>query len=366
MSRTIQLDAPSVGEREKEFLCRAIDSGFVSTVGPLIGEFETRFADYMGSAQAVSVQSGTAALHVALHELGIGPGDEVIVPALTFIASVNPVMYVGATPVIVDVDRDTWNLDPLKLEEAITAKTRAIIPVHLFGNPCNMDAIMGIARKYALAVIEDATESLGATFRGKQTGTFGELGCFSFNGNKTITTGGGGMVVGYDEGRMRHIRFLVNQGRDESPDYFHPEIGFNYRMTNIEAALGLAQMERLDNFLQVREEFFDLYSSGLGTLKSVRLQAEYGHASSSRWLTCATIAEDADLSSLMAALHGRGIQTRRVFKPINEQPYYAKFARQECPVAREIHRHGICLPSSTLNDVGDITRVCTTIKELMT
>jgi perosamine synthetase len=366
MSRPVQLDAPSVGEREKVFLCRAIDSGFVSTVGPLIGEFETLFADYLGAKKAVSVQSGTAALHVALHELGIGPGDEVIVPALTFIASVNPVMYVGATPVIVDVDRETWTLDPQRVEEVITEKTRAIIPVHLFGNPCDMDAIMGIARKHGLSVIEDATESLGANFRGRQSGTIGDYGCFSFNGNKTITTGGGGMVVGNDEDRLSHIRFLVNQARDESPDYFHPEIGFNYRMTNIEAALGLAQMERLDAFLQLRKVFFDHYSAGLGTLKEFRLQAEYGPGYSSRWLTCATVAEGTDLSSLMASLRGRGIQTRRVFKPINEQPFYTRFVRQECPVAREIHERGICLPSSTLNDVADIVRVCTSIKELLT
>lgn len=366
MSKTIYLDAPCLGEIEKEFLCRAIDSGFVSTIGPFVEEFETIISNYLATSKAVSVQSGTAALHVALHEHGIGPGNEVIVPALTFIASVNPVMYMGATPVIVDVDRETWNIYPESIEAAITPKTKAIIPVNLYGNPCDMDSVMAIARKHNLLVIEDATESLGATFKGIQTGTFGDLGCFSFNGNKTITTGGGGMVVGSDRLRLEHIKFLVNQARDESQGYFHPEVGFNYRMTNIEAALGLAQMKQLGTFLNIRKKFNQRYRAELGATDSIHLQGEYTLASSSYWLTCGTLKEGISVPSLQASLSRQDIQTRRVFLPLSEQPPYKKFVRHECPVALEIYHHGICLPSSALNSLDDIVRVCDAIKEFLT
>lgn len=365
MSSVVYLDAPRLGEIEKEYLCRAIDSGFVSTIGPVVEEFETHISNYLNAPKAVSVQSGTAALHIALYELGIGPGDEVIVPALTFIASVNPVMYVGATPVIVDVNRESWNIDPVALEAAITHKTKAIIPVHLYGNPCDMDTVMAIAQKHDLFVIEDASESLGATFKGIQTGTFGDFGCFSFNGNKTITTGGGGMVVGKDSKRLEHIKFLVNQARDESQGYFHPEVGFNYRMTNIEAALGLAQMSQLDFFLDIRKQFNKCYRTELGTTELFRLQGEYAFASSSYWLTCGTFKKGISIPSLQAALHKQEIQTRRIFLPLSEQPPYTRFSHHECPVALDIYHHGLCLPSSTLNRPEDIMRVCDAIKEFL-
>ena len=272
--RSVILDAPNVGDLEKEYLARAIDTGFVSTVGPFVPEFEEKFARFLGVQEAVSTQSGTAALHVALHELAIGKDDEVIMPALTFVATVNPIIYVGARPIFVDVDRKTWNLDPEEVEKSITHRTKAIMPVHLYGNPCDMDRIISIARKHNLYVIEDATESLGATYKNKYTGTFGDIGCFSFNGNKIITTGGGGMAVGRDKQRLEHIRFLVNQANDGS--HFHPEIEFNYRMTNVEAALDLAQMEKLVKFKAKKESFYRIYKEELGDLKFIDFQnAEY-------------------------------------------------------------------------------------------
>lgn len=362
MFNTIYLDAPCLGEKEKEFLCKAIDTGFVSTIGPFVEEFENLFARFVSVPKAVSVQSGTAALHIALYELGIGPGDEVIVPALTFIASVNPVSYVGASPVIVDVNRNTWTIDTQQIESAITAKTKAIIPVHLYGNPCDMDAIMAIARKHNLFVIEDATESLGATFRNRQTGTFGDFGCFSFNGNKLITTGGGGMVVGNDQKSLEHIKYLINQARDDSKGFFHSEIGFNYRMTNIEAALGLAQLERLASFLQLRKKFNMYYREHLEVESRIHLQEVHNQAFSSNWLTCGTVENGMDVQSLQLALKAQGVQTRRIFLPITEQPPYTKFVRQACPNATEIYNKGICLPSSTLNSYDDIVRVCEIIK----
>lgn len=358
MSNGISLDAPCLGEREKDFLCRAIDSGFVSTIGPFVDQFETGIASFLRSPGAVSVQSGTAALHVALHALGIGPGDEVIVPALTFIATVNPVRYVGATPVFVDVDRDSWTIDTTAIVRAITPRTRAIIPVHLYGNPCDMAAIMAIARTHGLFVVEDATESLGATFDSRQTGTFGDFGCFSFNGNKTITTGGGGMVAGSSPLQLERVRFLVNQARDDAKGYYHPEIGFNYRMTNIEAALGLAQIGQLDDFLLRRQQFNRQYRDQLASVPAVRFQEEPLNGASSCWLTCATLPEDKDIAVVQSALKESGVPTRRVFLPLTKQPPYLEFVRHGCPVAEKIYQHGICLPSSALNGPEEIDRVC--------
>ncbi|OPY77519.1 MAG: putative pyridoxal phosphate-dependent aminotransferase EpsN [Syntrophorhabdus sp. PtaU1.Bin058] len=360
----IELDAPSLGRIEKDYVTKVIDSGFVSTFGPFVSEFEEKFAGYLNIRKAVSTQSGTAALHMALYEMGIGDGDEVIVPALTFVATVTPVIYVNARPVFADVERDTWNIDPKEIERCLSSRTKAIIPVHLYGNPCNMDAIMKIAEKYKLLVIEDATESLGAVYGGRYTGTIGDLGCFSFNGNKTITTGGGGMVVGDDENRLDHIKFLVNQARDESRGYYHPEIGFNYRMTNIEAALGLAQMERLGIFSEKKRRFSEIYREELDNTLDVSFQGQYGGAASSWWLTCVTFSEKTDLPSLQKALREKGVPTRRVFMPVTEFPPFAN-DDHVFTNSREIYERGLCLPSSTLNSEDDVYYVCKTLKELL-
>ncbi|HOW27016.1 MAG TPA: aminotransferase class I/II-fold pyridoxal phosphate-dependent enzyme [Elusimicrobiota bacterium] len=364
-TRPILLDAPNVGALEKEYLSRAIEEGFVSTLGPFVGQFERQFARYCGVKQAVSTQSGTAALFMALYELGVGPGDEVIVPVLTFIASVNPVLQLGAKPVFVDVSPDTWNIDVRQAEKAVTKRTKAILPVHLYGNPCDMRGLMGIARRRGVAVIEDATESLGATDRGRLTGTFGDFGCFSFNGNKIITTGGGGMVVGKDPRRIEHIRFLVNQARDESRGYYHPEVGFNYRMTNIESALGLAQFRRLAGFLKIKRTFHSIYREELGGLSGISLQEVSPGAVSSRWLTCVKISEPGGAARIQKALKKRGIPSRRVFMPLTEFPCYRRFKTQTFGNAGEIYRHALCLPSSTLNTPEQIRRVCREMKNVL-
>jgi perosamine synthetase len=356
------LDAPNLGDSEKKYLAAAIDSNFVSAIGPFIPEFERKFASYVGSECAVSVQSGTAALHISLYELGIGPGDEVIVPALTFMATINPVLYVGARPVIVDVDGETWNIDTEAVQKAVTSKTKAVIPVHLYGNSSRLDDILRVSEEHGLAVIEDATESLGATYRGRHTGTLGNLGCYSFNGNKLITTGGGGMVVSNSEERADHIKFLVNQARDESRGYYHPEIGFNYRMTNIEAALGLAQLEKIGQFLEKKRKFRQIYEEVLGELPGVEFQKECEGASSSWWLTCIKIEENIDLDGLIRRLRDMKIQTRRVFLPADGMPYLREF-RRPCPRAAEIHRNGLCLPSSTLNTEEQIYRTAAILKK---
>lgn len=365
MFRKIHLDAPNIGKIEKEYLDIAVESGYVSTAGPFVPKFEGRFAKYLEAEMAVSVQSGTAALHMALYELGIGNGDEVIVPALTFVATANPIMYIGAVPVFVDVDPKTWNIDPDAIEKCITKRTKAIIPVHLYGNPCNMDEIMRIARKYNLHVIEDATESLGARFRGKYTGTFGDFGCFSFNGNKIITTGGGGMVIGSDQKRLEHIKFLVNQARDEERGYYHPEVGFNYRMTNIEAALGLAQMEKLEVFLMKKREFNKIYKEELKSIEHIGFQKEYEGSESSCWLTCITLKGKAEVYSLQKTLKEKGIPTRRLFMPVTEFPPYRQYMSGRLENTYRIYENSLCLPSSTCNEDDDIYSICKVIGEFL-
>jgi perosamine synthetase len=361
----VYLDDPNLGNLEKKYLDKAIDTNFVSIVGPFVPEFEEKFARYIGAKKAVSTQSGTAALHIALYELGIGEGDEVIVPDLTFIATINPILYVGATPVIVDVSPKTWNIEAEEIEKAITKKTKALIPVHLYGNPCNLDEIIEIAKEHNLFVIEDATESLGASYKGRQTGTFGDFGCFSFNGNKLITTGGGGMIATNDEKQAEHIKFLINQARDASQGYYHPEVGFNYRMTNIEASLGLAQLERIDDFLAKKKAFRKIYQEILGDLPYIQFQEEYDNAEGSWWLTCIKIEKNnVEIDKLKLKLKEKGIPARRIFMPASEMPYLKKFSKP-CPNTYEIYNHGICLPSSTLNKEKDIKEAALIIREVL-
>lgn len=365
MHNMLFLDDPNVGGPEKRAICDAIDQGYVSTFGPFVPRFEEKFAAYLGAASAVSTQSGTAALHMALYELGIGPKDEVIIPALTFVASANPVTYVGAKAVFADVDVRTWNLDPAKAEKLITKNTKAIIPVHLYGNPCDMDQLCSLAKKHGLYIIEDATESLGATYRKCFAGMFGDMGCFSFNGNKIITTGGGGIIVGRNSRRLAHIKLLVNQARDKKNGDFHHEIGFNYRMTNLEASLGLAQMEKLKGFLALKREFSLIYREELSAIPSVRFQEEYSGACSSWWITCATFGKIKNIPAFQERLKKHGIPTRRIFMPVTEFFPYRAGAGGRCNTSDYLHDKGLCLPSSTLNTKDNIAYVCKVIKELI-
>ncbi|HBF39619.1 MAG TPA: aminotransferase DegT [Firmicutes bacterium] len=369
MSNSILLDAPNLGALEKTYLNKALDSNYVSTVGPFVPEFETKFASYLKAGGAVAVQSGTAAIHMALYELGIKAGDEVIVPAITFIATVNPIVYVGATPIFVDIDSNSWNIDPKALRKAITPKTKAIIPVHLYGNPCNMAEIMDIAKQYGLFVVEDSTESLGASYGGKATGIFGDMGCFSFNGNKVITTGGGGMVTTTDPERAAHIKFLVNQARDAGRDYYyHPEIGFNNRMTNLEAALGLAQFERLSEFLSKKRQFYQEYQRILGGDNRLSLQQELPGAISSVWMSSVRFNShrvDLTIPEIMAKLKEKGVPSRRIFQPLFDSPPYQKYKSEDYSNAYELFENGLNLPSSTLNSIEDIRYTAISLLEIL-
>jgi len=360
--RPVLLDAPRLGTVEKEYLARAIESGYVSTVGPFVPEFEKKFSAFVGADYAVAVQSGTAALHVALHEMKIGPGDEVIIPAITFIATANAVLYTGAKPVIVDIDPFHWNISAKSIIPALTAKTKAIMPVHLYGNPCPMEEIQRVAEDNHLYIIEDATESLGSYYKGQHTGTFGEIGCFSFNGNKLITTGGGGMIVTNDRKRAEHIKFLVNQARSAG-DYYHTELGFNYRMTNIEAALGLAQLNQINEFIKVKQLFSDIYRKAFADFSYVRHQQPIDGSFPCWWLNCASF-EKMDIAALIDYLNKCHVQTRRIFTPLSKIPYLIHHA-QACPMADKIYAEGICLPSSPCNTVDDIQCVVTCIQNYL-
>lgn len=362
--KQIILDAPNLGRKEKEKMIECIDSTYVSTNGPYVSEFEERVAAYLGTKKAISVQSGTAGLHLALYELGIKEGDEVIVPVLTFIATANPIRYMRATPVFIDVDINTWNIDPVAVEKAITKRTKAIIPVHLYGNPCDMDALTAISKRYGIPMIEDATESLGASYKGKMTGTFGEYGVLSFNGNKIITTGGGGMIVTDNEASGQHLKFLVNQARDVSKGYYHPEVGFNYRMTNLEASLGLAQFDRLEEFLDAKIHFAKEYEKLEAFRKDIRFQKQYPEAKSAYWLNSIIFNNREDINEIELELRQKGIPTRRIFMPIVEFPVYKTFRTSEYPNAYYIYRHGLNLPSSTVNDIENIRFVVDVLKNI--
>lgn len=369
MSKGIWLDAPNLGELEKEYLCKALESNFVSTAGPFVPEFETKFAQYLKVDSCVSVQSGTAAIHAAFYELGIGAGDEVIVPAVTFVATVNPILYVGATPVFVDIDINSWNINPDEIEKAITPRTKAIVPVHLYGNPCNMERIVQIAKRHDLYIIEDATESLGAVYQGVMTGTIGDIGCFSFNGNKIITTGGGGMIAAKDGERAKHIKFLVNQARDAERGYYHPELGFNYRMTNLEAALGLAQFERLNDFLAKKQRYLEIYQEKFADIPVIHMQKIEPDSSTSSWLASVRIdvaGLDLTIPEIQTKLKENGIPTRRIFVPVPDFPYFKKYHAGNFPQSYRLYNEGLNLPSSTLNSEGDVEFVADAFVKIIT
>lgn len=363
MYRKIELDAPNIGAPEKKWLNKIVDAGFVSTFGPFVPEFEKKFGKFLGVDEAVSTQSGTSALHMALNELGIKKDDEVIVPALTFIASINPITYVGARPVFVDVDINTWTIDVKRIEEKITKRTKAIMPVHLYGNPCDMKAILDIAKRKGLRVIEDATESLGALYNERHTGTIGDFGCFSFNGNKVITTGGGGMIIGKDRKKLEHIRFLINQGRDKANGYYHSEIGFNYRMTNLEAALGLAQMEKLEYLLEKKKRINSIYRKQLKNTRGVSFQEEVKGGKSSWWFTAITLNGSLNASTVQKELEAQEVPSRRLFMPVTEFPPYSSVKKSEYPAAYHLYEKGLCLPSSTINSDKNINLTAKAIKK---
>lgn len=334
---------PSLSGKEKEYVMDCLDSTWISSKGKYIQKFEEQFAAKIDVKHATTVSNGTVAIHLALLALGIGAEDEVIVPTLTYIASVNAISYTGAKPVFVDSLRNTWQIDPEDVRKKITSKTRAIMVVHLYGHPCDMDPIMELAREHNLFVIEDAAEAFGSRYKGKPVGGIGHIATFSFFGNKTITTGEGGMVVTNDQTLFDRAVHFKGQGLAAHRQYWHDVIGYNYRMTNICAAIGLAQLEQADQFIASKRQIAEWYKTGLADLP-VEVHGQHGDIFHSYWMVSVLAKDAAQRDALRKHLADAGIETRPLFYPVHTMPMYStKFQRH--PVAEDLGWRGINLPS---------------------
>ncbi|TVP43095.1 MAG: aminotransferase class I/II-fold pyridoxal phosphate-dependent enzyme [Gemmatimonadales bacterium] len=357
----LYLSPPHMGVRERELLLEAFDSNWIAPLGPQVDAFEAEFAERVGVPHALALSSGTAALHLALLEAGVTPGDEVIVSDLTFVASVNPVRYGGATPVLVGSEATSWNMDPNLLEDALRDRRQAgrqvaaVVVVHLYGQPADLDAITSVCDRYGVPLIEDAAEALGSVFRNGEgaelhPGGMGQSAIFSFNGNKIITTSGGGMLVSHNERLVSHARKLSTQARDAAPHYEHSEVGYNYRLSNLLAAVGRGQLQVLEDRVSARRRVFERYQDGLGHLPGLRFQSEAPWARHTRWLTCLTVdatAFGAGPEDIREALQARQIEARPLWKPMHLQPLYDACDLYGGAFGEALFRDGLCLPSGS-------------------
>jgi len=368
--RKIPVHEPSLGNEELNYVVDAVKSGWIGSAGgEYLKEFEKKFAKYHRMKHAIATSNGTAALHVALKALGIGKGDEVIVPTLTFVATANAVVYCNAKPVFADSHPEYYNIDPSKIEEVITPKTRAIIPVHLYGHPCDMDWIRDIAEDHDLYIIEDVSQAHGAEYKGKKLGTFGDIACFSFYGNKIITTGEGGICLTNDDKLAEKIRLLINHGKNPIKHFWHDVIGFNYRMTNLQAAIGVAQINKLDKYISKKRKIAKWYEESLKELEEeelIKLYPEMKWAKCVYWLYSILIEDKFDVTrdTIGKNLEEKGIETRPFFYPIHTMPIYKDSKSSNLSVAEEIARKGISLPSGVKLDKEEIEIVSNEIKAL--
>ena len=375
MSKRIYLSPPHMGGEELTYIHQAFDTNWVSPAGPHIDTFEKELATYNGMEYCAALSSGTAAIHLALIILGIKQGDEVICSTFTFSGSCNPIAYVGATPVFIDSELETWNMDPVLLEEAILdrirkgKKPKAIVLVHLYGMPAKLNELMTISRKYEIPVIEDAAEALGSTYFGQKAGTFGDFGVYSFNGNKIITTSGGGALVSKNENWIKKARFLATQARDAAPHYQHSEIGYNYRLSNISAGIGLGQLKVLDDRVRQRRANFDFYQVALSHLPGLTFQPEMAGSFSNRWLT--TILIDPSKTGgitredLRLDLEKENIESRPLWKPMHLQPVFQQFPSYGGGVSEKLFEQGLCLPSGSALKEDELRIVTTLILGLL-
>lgn len=361
--RFIHVSEPQLVGNEKKYVNECLDEGWISSNGKFIGRFETDFAAFCGSPHAIACCNGTVALHLALLALNLGPGDEVIVPTVTFVATANAVHYVGATPVFADSDRATWNLDPADVARKITPRTKAIIAVHLYGHPADMDALDALAKQHNLALVEDAAEAHGAEYRGRRAGSLGVIATFSFYGNKNLTTGEGGMCLTADAALADKMRRLRGQGMDPARRYWFPIVGYNYRMTNIAAAIGVAQLEKSDWHLGRRREVFAWYRALLAGIPGVEWQPAAEWARHACWMFTVLLAPQFDRDSIAARLHSGGIETRPVFPPMHLLPPYAHLAPPgSLPIGEDLSRRGLNLPTGAHLSREDVERICTQLK----
>ncbi len=365
------LSSPHMGGQEEGFVADAFRSNWIAPLGPHVDAFEHEFEAVIGVRHAAALSSGTAALHLALLLAGVGPGDEVLVSTLTFAASVNPIVYLGGRPVFVDSERASWNLDPALLEEALDQRARAgrlpraVVVVHLYGQGADMDPILRACGRYGIPVVEDAAEALGATYRGRALGTFGRAAAFSFNGNKVITTSGGGMLVSDDGELVAHARKLATQAREAAVHYEHAEIGYNYRLSNLLAAVGRGQLRVLADRVRARRRNFAQYQAALGDLPGLEFMPEAPWGEHSRWLTTLTIdprEAGLDRDAVLRALENENIEARPVWKPMHRQPVFAGVRVYGGAVAEALFARGLCLPSGSNLTPGQLARVADTVR----
>ena len=365
----IYLSSPHMSDEgyEMAFIKEAFDTNWIAPLGPNVDGFEREFAEKVGSKHAAALSSGTAAMHLALMAAGVGEGDIVFCPSLTFSATANPIIYQRAIPVFIDSDYETWNIDPDLLEEAFKKypDVKAVIIVHLYGLSADMDRITDICKKHNVTVVEDAAESLGCTYKGKYTGTFGDYGIFSFNGNKIITTSGGGMLVSDNEEKINKARFGATQARDKARHYQHSELGFNYRMSNIVAGIGRGQLKVLDQRAAKKKYIFEFYKRELGAIQGISFMPDNDWNRPNYWLSCITL-NDTKVRPLdiMEALEAENIESRPIWKPMHMQPFFEKYDFVGTDVSQKLFENGVCLPSDTKMTDEDLLRICRIIKGL--
>ncbi|HWZ22713.1 MAG TPA: aminotransferase class I/II-fold pyridoxal phosphate-dependent enzyme [Cytophagaceae bacterium] len=365
--KRIYLSPPHLGDNELKYIKDAFEQNWITTSGDNLDAFEKEICNNAGVENCVALNSGTAAIHLALLSLGIEKGDEVICSSFTFIASANPIVYVGATPVFVDSETDTWNMSPELLEKAILdrikkgKKPKAIVVVHLFGQPAKLNELIKIASAYEIPILEDAAESLGSTYGGKMTGSFGSIGIYSFNGNKIITTSGGGALITNNKQIAEKAKFLATQARDKAPHYQHSETGYNYRMSNVLAGIGLGQLEVLQNRIKRKRAIFDYYKKQLEPTEKFSFLGEFKNTYSNRWLTVIiSLKENPEV--LKAKLEADSIESRPVWKPLHLQPVFKDAPAYVDGTSEQLFEKGLCLPSGTAMTEEDMNRIILLLK----
>ena len=373
MDKKVFLASPHMSKEgyEQEYVKEAFDTNWIAPLGANVNNFEKELAEYVGVGYAAALSSGTAAIHMGLHALGVQKGDIVFCQALTFSASANPIVYEEATPVFIDSEYETWNMDPKALEKAFEKYApKAVIVVHLYGIPAKMDEIMKICQKHNVPILEDAAESLGATINGKQTGTFGKFGAFSFNGNKIITTSGGGMLVSDDEERIAKVRFWATQSREKFRYYEHKEIGYNYRLSNISAGIGRGQLKVLDERIAEKTNIHNTYTEGFKSIKEIQMQPYMQNSKPNFWLSAIILDKDSKVTPLqiIEALEKENIESRPIWKPMQLQPVFADCdfitLNESGSVSEDIFSRGVCLPSDTKMTREEQAKVIEIIKGL--
>lgn len=370
MNTKIWLSPPHMSGKEQDYINEAFSTNWIAPLGPNVTQFETDLETYLGQhVHVASLSSGTASLHLALSLLGISAGDEVICQSFTFSASANPIVYLGATPVFVDSEEDTWNMSPVLLEQAIQEgikrgkKPKAIIPVHLYGMPYKVDEINAIAKHYEIPVVEDSAEALGSHYKGQKCGTFGDMAILSFNGNKIITTSGGGALVTHSPEYKQQAVFLSTQARDEAPHYQHSHIGYNYRMSNVLAGIGIGQMSVIDDRVKARRSNFDFYKSELSNTLEIEFSEEPNKDYySNRWLSCILTPSFESREALRLAFAEKNIETRPLWKPMHMQPVFEKCRHYSDGTSADLFNRGLCLPSGSSLTEEDLNRITKIIK----